>query len=335
MDSLTKTLKANATAAENHGQVCPVSRLRSELAHQAVEFPSLSANPFAANGQYTGDAGAHALRTFGNSTESAPPQTASEDSSDISIRQERTTPSRRTRGILVSSLRRLNRTEVQQAATAPPKLSPPMIEPVTRPIQEVAAAPIAEAHRWETEILDPLPHFFGDEQVERSPGNLFFPENYRETVPEPATTNGHRADSDLNGRMLEMISNGTLIGQDRRAHPRRESGCTVTVCRRPPHASLTAQQISWLLHAGHLKGRLIDVSMSGMALQIPEPLESGTMIFLRVANRNFDHNVDAVGQVLRCTPHEGQWHVVCRLDQTLTFEQVHRIGKHLFTSTIV
>jgi hypothetical protein len=128
----------------------------------------------------------------------------------------------------------------------------------------------------------------------------------------------------------------TRSGRERRVHPRRDSDCQVSVCRKPASVTLTSQNAAWHLHASQLKGRLVDVSMSGMALQLPEAIEPETEILLRVSNRNFAQNVDAAGKVLRCSRSEsGRWNVVCRLTRNLTFEQVTCLGKYLFSSTIV
>ncbi len=123
---------------------------------------------------------------------------------------------------------------------------------------------------------------------------------------------------------------------DRRAHPRRESTCTVSVCRKPDQFRGSTKTRDWLLHSEGVQGRLSDVSMSGVAFQLSAPVEQGAEVWLRISNRRFAHDVDACARILRCTNNgDGWWNVVCRLDKRLTFEQIHQVGQHLFSSTIV
>lgn len=122
---------------------------------------------------------------------------------------------------------------------------------------------------------------------------------------------------------------------DRRLHPRRESACIVSVCVKSTQVELSAQRIAWLLHSSRIKGKLLDVSMSGMALELYEPIDAGAEVLLRINNRNIKSAVDVTAKVLRCTAQEGYWHVICRLTKNLTFEQIHQVGNHLFSSTIV
>lgn len=143
-------------------------------------------------------------------------------------------------------------------------------------------------------------------------------------------------DTPHNAEQWQDSEQGQTADADRRAFPRRESGCIVALYVLSPQEALTPDRIDWLLHSTRLKGNLVDVSMSGIALQIEEPVESGKRVLLRVSNRRLDQHVDCPGSVLRCSPaRDGLWNVVCRLDKHLSFEQIHLIGKHLFASTIV
>lgn len=172
-------------------------------------------------------------------------------------------------------------------------------------------------------------------------------------LPAPRLANPTTGSMDAAARPLSQITQASAVPEikrvdaathtsttpnprDRRAHPRRESGCQVAVCPRSAQCNLTPQHIEWALHAAELKGRLVDVSMSGLAMELAEPIEAQTQVYMRISNRNLDRKIDTCGRILRCVENEaGQWNLVCRLEKNLSFEQLHYLGKHLFASTIV
>jgi len=185
---------------------------------------------------------------------------------------------------------------------------------------------------FEISEFDPLPHFsFRDDEFD-----LGLPPVKRHASARQGhagTSPVDRTGPDVIGPDIFAVSPSAM---DRRKLPRRESECIVSVCPCRSEERLTGERISWLLHSAKTKGRLIDVSMSGVAFHLMESLPAGSRILLRIANRTLDKQVDTQAEVLRSRPApDGGWDLVCRFQKNLSFEQIHTVGHRLFAATIV
>lgn len=152
-------------------------------------------------------------------------------------------------------------------------------------------------------------------------------------APRPAVPT---TDEEPSGRKSERLSRKET---DRRAFPRRDSGCVVSVCHRKGDSPINQQRMAWMLHASRTKGTLVDISMNGVAFLMEtadEPIEPDDRVLLRITNRRFDRHVDTTGRVVRASADEtGGWRVVCRFDKQLAFDEVSTLGRHLFQSNLV
>lgn len=143
---------------------------------------------------------------------------------------------------------------------------------------------------------------------------------------------------------------------DRRAFPRRDSSCIVSVCRsevqfepadsvnvkpkvhndHAARAQLELQKRVWQLHSSPLNGPLVDLSMNGVAFLLHEEFEGGVCLLIRLKNRQLHKHIDAVARVVRSIPQDdGQWRIVCSLLKNLSLEQVHEFSKRQFESDFV
>jgi hypothetical protein len=89
-------------------------------------------------------------------------------------------------------------------------------------------------------------------------------------------------------------------------------------------------------------GRMIDLSTGGVAFESDDDFQIGEelLLTLRANLREPVAPVDlrrlsraAVLRTVRAP--QGGWTIVCRFERALSFEEVHRIGGHLFEATIV
>lgn len=266
-------------------------------------------------------------------------------------------PKPRKTGVLLASLKKLNAPAAAEVVAPPPA-----------PVSSLKASPQNKetrppAPQPEAEHIDPLPEFDLCSFLEQDHcvfvGNRrqnqtvdWLPVATKSVLQNPSPAAAIVADlapqvcpeTKAPAPAPEAARTPSSKGMDRRAYPRRDSDGVVTVCRRSVGNRLLQRSpnLSWNLHASELKGRLIDVSMTGMALTLAEPLPEGTPVSLQVSSRSLDRPAEVTGRVLRCIAidkrdgdEDSGWRLVCQLDDRLTFEQVHSLGKQMFAYTMV
>ncbi len=125
---------------------------------------------------------------------------------------------------------------------------------------------------------------------------------------------------------------------DRRAFPRRTSGCIACVCRisQADGGTVTLQEQEWQLHSSQLRGELANISMNGVTFMLSESLPIDEVVALRLTNVILDRSIDVNAQVLRVVPTDsGNWRITCRFCENLTFKQINEFGRSLFQSDFV
>ena len=116
---------------------------------------------------------------------------------------------------------------------------------------------------------------------------------------------------------------------------RRDSGCVVSVCLKTADEFLGPQEVDLRLNAGRVQGPLVDLSMNGIAMVLPERLADGDTLHLRLVNRRIDRTVDATATVLKTVADGAEWETICRLDQKLALEDVHEFTRLIGAAELV
>jgi len=110
----------------------------------------------------------------------------------------------------------------------------------------------------------------------------------------------------------------------------------VAVVPKNPDEFWPAGRIERLLTAPPLRGTVVDISMSGVAICLAERLEPGTCVYLRIAGRQSRLTVDTQGSVLRSMPGpKQQWICVCTLRAPLPLNQIDLVRDQIDAARFV
>ena len=120
-----------------------------------------------------------------------------------------------------------------------------------------------------------------------------------------------------------------VTGTDRRGFPRRPSECSVTLIERHETSQLTPQEIDWWLQSSRTVGRLLDISQTGLCLQLDREIAHETEVLLRISNHQLDRYVDATAKVIHSNrTGRGQFSVHCRALHDLTLAELQDLAGH-------
>jgi hypothetical protein len=125
-------------------------------------------------------------------------------------------------------------------------------------------------------------------------------------------------------------------GADRRAVPRHASGYSVVVRHIRAGNGRSAVEEAWAWHGAPARGELLDVSLTGLACLVLQPLERGQRIDIQLWNLRRDVRLERAATVLRCLPAgPNRWKVVCRLATPLGVDDLQWVAQHLLPHPIV
>lgn len=122
---------------------------------------------------------------------------------------------------------------------------------------------------------------------------------------------------------------------DRRRLPRHESGCVVAVCRCGQTIPMNRVTWKWRLHASRLKGDLLDISLTGLAIALSNQLPADEHILLQIRNSRLDQSIDCSARVIRTIAVDGGWRTVCEFLEPLGLETIHRVARRVTNGEII
>lgn len=167
----------------------------------------------------------------------------------------------------------------------------------------------------------------------------------RDTVVEPAVPEVRRVEESSDGlppsetprNRPEIPRNTCHTVDERRAFPRHESSCRVSVSRLDAEGNGGPIDSDWQLETARRRGELLDLSRNGAAFTLNEQPADGERLRLRLQNLRNDTSCDMTAHVVRTTrePAGQGWRVYCSFEQNLAFEHVLNFGHALFRSAIV
>lgn len=116
---------------------------------------------------------------------------------------------------------------------------------------------------------------------------------------------------------------------EQRHFPRRSAEGFVSVVRYPAGADLTPQWTDWLMQTSGLTGELVDLSRSGLALLLLQPLTVGDALVVRLSRQHLADTLDAVVEVVRVLDLGDQrWKITAQFTKPLAFDAAYEFARH-------
>lgn len=116
---------------------------------------------------------------------------------------------------------------------------------------------------------------------------------------------------------------------DHRRFPRRSAGGYVSVVRLPADSELTPEWTNWLMQTTGLTGELVDLSRSGLALLLLQPLSVGDVIVARLSQQDSAETLDVVAEVVRVVDlGDHRWKIMTQFQTPLEFDEAYDFARH-------
>lgn len=120
---------------------------------------------------------------------------------------------------------------------------------------------------------------------------------------------------------------------DRRRFPRRQSECSVSIVERQQVEGLTPRETDWVLRSSQDVGRLLDISQSGVCMQLSHAISVGSEVLLRISNGQLNRHVDSAATVVHCHNIVPQkYSVHCQVLFDFTLDQLQDLGRPALSS---
>lgn len=118
-------------------------------------------------------------------------------------------------------------------------------------------------------------------------------------------------------------------GVDRRRFLRRSSTQLVRVipdCGIP----VDEEDLDCALHESPCRGRMVNISMNGVAFLLPKPLAVSARVWLKLESRTREFAVTRAARIVRAAPAaDTGWMITCRFDHSLPYADVLLLGHDL------
>lgn len=130
----------------------------------------------------------------------------------------------------------------------------------------------------------------------------------------------------------QVDEKATIRSTERRAAPRRESACRVSVIRND--GGVSSMNTEWQFRATKIQGHAIDLSSTGMSFELDEPaaLNAGDSLRVRLDNKRLDRSCIVMCEVIRVTcDDESKMRLTCRIAGRLSIDRLQEFS-HLLGS---
>jgi hypothetical protein len=116
---------------------------------------------------------------------------------------------------------------------------------------------------------------------------------------------------------------------DHRRFPRRSAGGYVSVVRWLGDRELTPEWTDWLMQTTGLTGELVDLSRSGLALLLLQPLSVGDVVVARLSQQDSAETLDVIAEVVRVVDlGDHRWKIMTQFQTPLEFDDAYDFAHH-------